>query len=314
MLNKQFFTPQIFYYDKFKDLETVNAISQGWQNRWTYIKKGTTEAKIMVFTTPRMQFSWINYDNAIMINSSPPSGTVQLSFIRTQDICNINNRSVKEHELYIIESGEESNYLANSANEIFSIVFEKSFFHMIFFQYFGRNLKEICFNNRLPLKEEKLKLFFKKTNNLFHFIKNTKTELTNEYFFRVEEDIINHLFSLIVTKSDFYTKDKGYVEKARNILEKNVDNIYTISELIGNFNISTRALQYNFQKELGITPKQYLQDLRLNAIRKELLNAESDKKIISEIISKYGYFHPSHFTQKYRLFFGETPTQTLLNQ
>jgi len=313
-MKNQLFVSQVLSFDKFKNLELVNKISQGWQNKWIYIKKGTTEAKIKVFTTPRMQFSWITYDNAIMIKSSPPLGSVQLSFVITQDLCNINHQKIEGNELYIVESGDESDYLANSANEIFTIVFEKSFFHKIFYYYFGKNLQEICTNNRVLLQELECNLFFQKINNIFHFIKNTKKELSNEYFFAIEEDIIDHLFSLIITTESYYTKEKGYVKKARKILEENIDNIYTITKLVEEFNISTRALQYNFQKELGITPKQYLQDLRLNAIRKELLNAESDKKIISEIISKYGYFHPSHFTQKYRLFFGETPTQTLLNQ
>ena len=305
------FVPQILDYTQFRDLEIVNAISQGWQNRWTYLKKGTTEAKIKVFSTPRMQFSWITYDNAIMINSSPPIGSVQLSFVITQDLCNINHQKIEGNELYIVESGNESDYLANSANEIFTIVFEKSFFHKIFYQYFGKNLQDISINNRVPLHKLECNLFFQKINNIFHFIKDTKQELSNEYFFAIEEDIIDHLFSLIITTESYYTKEKGYVKKARKILEENIDNIYTITELVEEFNISTRALQYNFQKELGITPKQYLQDLRLNAIRKELLTQNSEKISISEIISKYGYFHPSHFTQTYKLFFGETPTQTL---
>ncbi len=311
-MKNQLFIPQVLEYNQFKDLEMVNAISQGWQNRWTYIKKGNTEAKIKVFTTPRMQFSWITYNNAIMINSSPPYGSVQLSFVIAQDLCNINNKKIQGNELYVVESGEESNYLANNANEIFTIVFEKDFFNKIFYQYFGKNLKEICINNRIHLKELECNLFFQKINNLFHFIKDTKKELTNEYFFTIEEDIIEHLFSLIITTENYFVKEKGYVKKARKILEENIDNIYTITELVQEFNISTRTLQYNFQRELGITPKQYLQDLRLNAIRKELLTLNSDKTSISEIISKYGYFHPSHFTQKYKSFFGETPTQTLI--
>jgi len=310
-MSNPLFVPQILDYAQFKDLEIVNAISQGWQNRWTYIKTGTTEAKIKVFTTPSMQFSWITYDNAIMIESSPPLGTVQLSFVITQDICNINHQKIQGNELYIVESGEESNYLANNVNEIFTIVFEKSFFHTIFYRYFGKNLQEICTNNKVLLQESECNLFFQKINDIFYFIKNTQQKLSNEYFFAIEEDIINYLFSLITTTESYYKKDKGYVKKARELLEENIDNIYTITELVEEFNISTRALQYNFQKELGITPKQYLQDLRLNAIRKELLTQDSEKIKISEIISKYGYFHPSHFTKIYKSFFSETPTQTL---
>jgi AraC family ethanolamine operon transcriptional activator len=32
---------------------------------------------------------------------------------------------------------------------------------------------------------------------------------------------------------------------------------------------------------------------------------------ISDVALKYGFFHPSHFSQDYKKMFGETPTQTL---
>jgi AraC-like DNA-binding protein len=35
---------------------------------------------------------------------------------------------------------------------------------------------------------------------------------------------------------------------------------------------------------------------------------------ISDIALKYGFFHPSHFTQEYKKLFGKTPTETLIRK
>ena len=79
-MNSQLFVPQVLRFDAVEDFDLINTISQGWQHRWTYIQTGTTKASLLIFTTPRMQFSWVGYDNAIMIESSPPQGSVQLCF------------------------------------------------------------------------------------------------------------------------------------------------------------------------------------------------------------------------------------------
>ena len=150
-MSKQLFIPQVLYFNEFKNLEVINEVSQGWQNRWTYIKKGTTEVKVWIFTTPRMQFSCVDYNNAIMIDSSPPVGSIHLSFIRTHGLCNTNHQKMYKHELVVVESGEETNFFANQKNEIFSIVFEKSFFNTLFYQYFGDDFKKIRSNSRFFL-------------------------------------------------------------------------------------------------------------------------------------------------------------------
>jgi len=246
-----------------------------------------------------------------MIDSSPPFGTIQLSFIRTTGLCNTNNKKTTPNEIIIIESGEDTNYLANKSNEIFTLVFEKSFFTSIFQDYFGEDYKKIRFNYKLQLKENMLEQFIQKIKNWFLFFQNQNLELSNEKYYFIENNIIENLFSMIITSEVKYKQEKQYIKKARIIIEENIDNIYKISDLVSEFDITARALQYNFKKELGITPKQYQQNLRLNAIKNDLLSNENNKKNIAEIISKYGFFHPSNFTLEYKNFFGRTPSQTL---
>ena len=312
-MDSSLFKPQIFMYDEFQDLEIINAMSQGWDNRWTYLKRKVTEAKLWVFTTPRMQFSWVGYNNAIMIESSPPIGSVQLSFVRTSGVCSSHNQKVEDHELIIIYSGEEANYLANNTNEIFSMVFEKHFFDQMFYRYFAKELHQIRNSYRLKIEEESVdKLISQMQFWLTFFQKEESQSLTQDIYLRIEEDIVEYLFGLIQVNEKSSSKEQFDISRARKILESNIDNIYTIADLVTELQVSTRTLQSHFKEKLGISPKQYLQNLRLNAIREELLRANPQDITVSEIALKYGFFHPSHFTLEYKKLFHKTPTETLL--
>jgi AraC-like DNA-binding protein len=139
----------------------------------------------------------------------------------------------------------------------------------------------------------------------------TKQHLEFHQYLEIQNSLLQELFSLIVMQEKKSIKGSLYIKKAREILEDNKENIYSIKELIDSLDINARTLQYHFKKQLGVSPKQYLQNLRLNAIQKELLLADPHKTTISDITLKYGFFHPSHFGAEYKKFFQETPTQTL---
>ena len=291
MIDKNLFKPQVLIYDEFQDLEIINALSQGWENRWTYIKRGGTEAKLWVFTTPRMQFSWVGYNNAIMIESSPPVGSVQISFIRTSGVCNSHNQKVQKHELIIVRSGEETNYLANDTNEIFSLVFEKHFFDQIFYRFFEKDLDDIRSDYRLKIDENGVDDFILHMQYwLTGLGKGESQKLTREIYLQIEEDIVEYLFRLIQVNEKKTSREQFDISHARKVLESNIDNIYTIGDLVNELHVSTRTLQSHFKEKLGISPKQYLQNLRLNAIREELLRADPHDTTVSAIALKYGFF------------------------
>ena len=313
-MNKDLFTPTVLIEGEFHNLEQINILSQGWDNRWTYIKSGGVKAKLWVFTTPRMQLSGVGYDNAIMIEGSHPPGSVFISLIRTNGISNFHHQKLEPYEVVILRYGEEVDYLANTANEIFTVAIEERFFDEIFYRYFGQPLEEIRKNSRLMLHERHTDIFVCQMKQWLIYFQNKKnSELTIDHYSFIEENIIESLFSLIYVKKKKRSKANLNIAKARKILRENIDNIYNIKDLLNELDINARTLQYHFQNKLGISPKQYFQHLRLNAIRQELLKANSKETMISDIAIKYGFFHSSYFSAEYKRLFKETPTHTLYN-
>ena len=112
----------------------------------------------------------------------------------------------------------------------------------------------------------------------------------------------------------FKNKHLSYME-ARAYMHTNLHQPIGIDEIAKKFDILERTLRNHFQGELGISPKQYLNTIRLQKVRRELKNkkrSNEKKKInIEAVARKFGFTHMGQFSKRYKDFFGELPSETL---
>lgn len=88
----------------------------------------------------------------------------------------------------------------------------------------------------------------------------------------------------------------------------------TIEELCSRLNISRRMLNYCFQEALGTSPLQYLRNLRLNGVRRDLRRPAARAPSIRDVAARWGFGHLPRFAAEYRSLFGELPSETLREQ
>jgi len=60
-----------------------------------------------------------------------------------------------------------------------------------------------------------------------------------------------------------------------------------------------------------MTPKSYLQSVRLNDVYKELLQSNPETTKVTDVAVSHGFWHMSQFAADYRRHFGELPSETL---
>ncbi len=87
----------------------------------------------------------------------------------------------------------------------------------------------------------------------------------------------------------------------------------SLNQLCHENNINKRTLQRAFLDRYGVSPKDYVQALRLNEVHKILLSSDSATTRISDVASSFGFWHMSQFATDYRRHFGELPSETLKN-
>ena len=94
------------------------------------------------------------------------------------------------------------------------------------------------------------------------------------------------------------------VLEAQGWLLERLDGTPGMEDLAQHLGLSTRSLQRRFQQALGISPRQYLQDQRLQLARDLLRHSNL---AIGEVAMRCGFHDASYFSAQFRRQLGQTP-------
>jgi AraC family ethanolamine operon transcriptional activator len=139
---------------------------------------------------------------------------------------------------------------------------------------------------------------------------------------RVQASLADHVLAAMVrfdstpadvdsTTCSTHASRRVAVRLACEYIDSHLSEPMRLSELCRFARAKIRSLEYGFREVTGLTPIGYIRSLRLNAVRKALQHDTSvPLRSISEVAMDAGFWHLSQFATDYRLFFGETPTDT----
>lgn len=91
------------------------------------------------------------------------------------------------------------------------------------------------------------------------------------------------------------------------IREQHQENI-SLAQIARAAGINPRTLQLRFQADLGVTPIQFLRDIRLDRARSQLLNS-AESALVSQVAYDCGYSHLGRFARDFRARFGQSPSE-----
>ena len=101
------------------------------------------------------------------------------------------------------------------------------------------------------------------------------------------------------------------VRQALDLIERSLAGLSSTQDLADELEASPRRLQYAFADVLGTSPHQYLLIRKLHAVRRELRGRCRPATTVSRAASRYGFRDLGRFSERYRRFFGELPSETL---
>lgn len=101
------------------------------------------------------------------------------------------------------------------------------------------------------------------------------------------------------------------VLQARALAIDPLNSLLSVEDLGQRLGLTPRTLHNHFLKTVGGSPAEFLRAVRLNACRRRLLDAVTDRLTVQDVAAQWGFFHMGRFSQAYRDLFGELPSQTL---
>ncbi|WP_374615625.1 helix-turn-helix domain-containing protein [Thauera aminoaromatica] len=101
------------------------------------------------------------------------------------------------------------------------------------------------------------------------------------------------------------------VRKVRELALERPSEPLQIADICRSLAVSRRSLQYAFEDLVGMGAVEFLRNVRLNAVRRELRVATgSPDEPIAAIAARWGFWHMPRFAAYYRALFGELPSET----
>lgn len=102
-----------------------------------------------------------------------------------------------------------------------------------------------------------------------------------------------------------FESEENLIEAILNYIDNNFDKNLTISELAQKHDMDSKHFSYIFQKYVGISPKQFIVNYRINKAKKLLINSEYS---INETALMVGYEDAFYFSRIFKKITGVSPT------
>ena len=102
------------------------------------------------------------------------------------------------------------------------------------------------------------------------------------------------------------SKPMHHVAAIMNFIDENYDKRITIEEIANKFYLNKNYMRTLFVKQLGLSPKQYLQRVRMKRAAFLLIETESDVALIAKSV---GYDDALLFSKMFKQYWGVSPVQ-----
>ena len=286
-----------------------------WDIQSVQMKEGTFHSRIYGVHTPNIQIATQSYSTAMQIYGTYPKGCVMLCIFESETPVIDHDRQTSVNEILVGSQRGDLDFLINTSSTAYTLAVEEDLFYQIFYQYFLVPFEKQRGQYKLLVKSGRLNAFFDAVKAWMEYLSSVHAKMTSAHQYDLlEAEILNAIFDFIMFEAPTLERKRFNIALAKKILNESLDNPMSIEALSKTLNISERQLHHAFKSNYKMTPKKFLHNLRLNAVKEELLAAKAGEVKIEDVAFKYGFQYHSHFTREYKKLFGEMPSSTLAQQ
>lgn len=108
-----------------------------------------------------------------------------------------------------------------------------------------------------------------------------------------------------------HRRQQRIASDAADIIEATLDAAHSVAGIARRLDVSQRTLLNAFHSRFGVSPRQFIQSMRLNRARQLLRSGERTQIRISDVAAECGFWDFGRFASRYKKLFGESPSQTV---
>jgi AraC family ethanolamine operon transcriptional activator len=298
----------LFISQTFSDADLMAQSSINWKYNAVYkLMPNAFSGENSIILLPTLQLSYAKRSGGLLYDVVSPKGSISVGVILRADgkMC-YGQTKLQKGDITFFDDRTPVNLVTNDtvASAIVSIP-RRGYRKLT--QKLSQHLGEVITDTD--------GLFAKQMTEILSQFQNDPAKQEDVTYQEVlEKALIAQIESLLEAQTPRLpklTKGEKIALQIRDRIYKRVTKKVTISSLAEEFGVSEQTLQNAFKSLFGITPNKFLRNLKLNHVRKALVNADPQSDTIVRIANRWGFTHMGHFSRYYTDLFGENPSVTL---
>jgi AraC-like DNA-binding protein len=287
----------------------LRASAKNWEYGTIYrLLPDTLEGEHRILILPHMQLSFTDSKGGELRKVCSPRGMISVAAVMESEAngC-FGYTKFKAGDVVIFDDTQPHIFFNASAYRIAIVSFSKSKFRKLSKKY--GNYKECVIDNAaLPLGSL--------LEDILQKVSNENTLLEEDAFMNEQETRIAVMLETLIDYNLPYfpklTKGEKIALEIRDRVYHHIEPDITIKKFAEEYGMTEQTMQNAFKSLFNMTPHKFLRNLKLNHVRKELLQAQPKEVTIVKIANRWGFTHMGHFSGYYTRLFGENPSVTLM--
>jgi AraC family ethanolamine operon transcriptional activator len=293
----------------FTDIDVYNETVKNWDLNFKLLSKSDFSSKLHMVYDTNFSVAKEKLTGKIEQKGKAQEGLIVFGIPVKNASFYWFDKKIKSDTIVIFPKENNFEVISDSNFEVYVVsINEKNLFNAM--KKSGIKKNESIFNGKaqeLFLSKD----FSSRFINLLDYYLNTNLKKVKK-----NEALINSIiFSLVEylnttdQKKTPLPKGKKYfaVKKAVEIINNQINNLFSIPQLCAIVGVSERTLLSAFKEKYKVSPSQYIKAFRLNLVKQEIYN--TDTLNISEIAGKYHFWHMGQFTKDFKKQFGLLPSE-----
>ena len=303
-----------------ESFEEFAEATSGWALDWRQLDRGPLRASLMQVATPSVLVTQFLFSRKFHQRGTSPPGTRTFGIVGAQSSpVEWNGHEGSKDRIEVFPTSDAYECVSHPEFHATGVSISEDCIRSVA-EVLGlpnpleRLPKGPCFVESNPLR---MKTLWHSLNGLYSAVAaHADIQLSEAACSDMEFEIHSALVGAIATglETEWRSPNPTFRYRALRLAleyaEEQAGYAPTIKDICQASGASYRTLNRAFLDRFGVSPKQYLQAIRLGGVRKELQRKGPTAKII-DIANDWGFWHMGQFAADYRRQFGELPSGTL---
>lgn len=303
----------------FDDFDALVETVQGWGLDWVQLDRGPLQAEVMQVVCAGAQLTRSRFNRQFLQRGSPPHGLRTFGLL-DEGVAGVSwcRAAVTDQQLLAFDPTSDYEAISMPGFGCTTISLDEELLAGVAWDLGIRDLDSRLPGSGSPLGcpesgREALRI---RVSALFDRLQTAPGFAVDRIVRRdIESELPTLILDLISPITEPATppplrRRSEALQLGRAYIEEYAAEAPTIREVCRAAGVSWRTLDYAFREYFGVSPKAYLQAVRLRGFRRDLRRIEPGITI-SHVAGEWGFWHMGQLAADYRRQFGEFPSETL---